>query len=182
MIFNLITKAKNIFYKNNKNVAEALDDINSEVSSMSQSLDIVNKDINDIKENVSDLDTKAENNKANFNNYLPKSGGTVNGNLTANRYTSNKDSAVGVDRSAFNLAPFVSNAAANTNETMRAGYGFHNAGVNGTFLYLDTDYRLRTIDNMGVALTLANTADVEAVKGAFTLSGNTLTINMDALS
>lgn len=154
--------------------------IEEAIAQLESSVGTANDNIEEISGRVSAVETgKAS--KSDLNNYVPKSGGTVNGNLTANRYMSDKNSAVGVNKEAFNLAPFVSNASANTDETMRAGYGFHNAGKNGSFLYLDIDGRLRTIDNMGTALTLANTADVEAVKGAFTLSGDTLTINMDAL-
>ena len=142
--------------------------------------ELLTTNVSTLNDDISSLDNNKAN-KSDLDSYVPKTGGTVNGNLTANRFMTDKNSATGVDKTAFNLAPFVSNASTNTNDSLRAGYGFHNAGVNGLLLYLDTDGRLRTINNTGTANTLAHTADVEAVKGAFTLSGTTLTINMDAL-
>ena len=35
------------------------------------------------------------------------------------------------------------------NPNARAGYGFHNHGNNGIFLYLDSDGTLKYINNMG---------------------------------
>ena len=44
---------------------------------------------------------------------------------------------------------FVSNAETQINPNARAGYGFHNHGNNGIFLYLDIDGTLKYINNMG---------------------------------
>lgn len=45
---------------------------------------------------------------------------------------------------------FVSNAETQINPNARAGYGFHNHGNNGVFLYLDIDGALKYIDVGGV--------------------------------
>lgn len=45
---------------------------------------------------------------------------------------------------------FVSNAETQINPNARAGYGFHNHGNNGIFLYLDIDGTLKYIDVGGV--------------------------------
>ena len=45
---------------------------------------------------------------------------------------------------------FVSNAETHINPNARAGYGFHNHGSNGIFLYLDIDGTLKYIDVGGV--------------------------------
>ncbi len=60
-----------------------------------------------------------------------------------------------VEAATYNAANFVAvavpAAGSGMNKTVRAGYGFHNAGNNGAFLYLDTtDTVLRMIDTHGV--------------------------------
>ena len=62
--------------------------------------------------------------------------------------TARKELTIGT--SAFMGAQFVSDCPnAATKEGIRAGYGFHNEGVTGMCLYLDTDKYLKTIDDTG---------------------------------
>lgn len=58
--------------------------------------------------------------------------------------------AVGINQSSYTIAPFLSETNINTYPWARAGYGFHNAGSNAAYLYLDIDGRLRVINNEGV--------------------------------
>ena len=51
----------------------------------------------------------------------------------------------GIDGRAYLNMQFVSEAPWANNHAARAGYGFHNSGMNGGALYLDTDGRLKFI-------------------------------------
>lgn len=51
----------------------------------------------------------------------------------------------GIDGRAYLNMQFVSEATWANNHAARAGYGFHNSGMNGGALYLDTDGRLKFI-------------------------------------
>lgn len=121
-----------------------------------------------------------------FSSYLPLGGGTMNGALNITRVSNLPEVATGVNQNSFSAAPICANAATTQNETLRSGYGFHNFGTNGMFLYLDTDGRLKTISNSGTARVLAITEEVaqtnNKLKNAFVVSGDTLTINMDILN
>ena len=80
---------------------------------------------------------------------LPKAGGTVTGKLTTQQVENSTGYAVGANSNSYSTAPFVASAPYITNTGSRAGYGFHNHGNNGTFLYLQTDSTLHHVDNSG---------------------------------
>lgn len=100
-----------------------------------------------------------------LSNYLPLSGGETG------RIRNKKEYGVDPNESAFDNAPFVSYINLNENKTNRAGYGFHNGGFNGAFLYLDTDGYLKYVMN--------GNADCNKIliQDDFTVSGNDLIIN-----
>ena len=95
-------------------------------------------------------------------NYVPLSGGFLTGKLT-----NEPNKAVAPSEDAFNNAPFVSYANTNEDSTHLSGYGFHNAGACGAFLYLDIDRDLKYITHMG------ETKDILTAKD-FTVSGTDL--------
>lgn len=80
---------------------------------------------------------------------LPKAGGTVTGKLTTQQVENSTGYAVGVNSNSYSTAPFVASAPYSSNTGSRAGYGFHNHGNNGTFLYLQTDGTLHHVNNSG---------------------------------
>ena len=80
---------------------------------------------------------------------LPKAGGTVTGKLTTQQVENSTGYAVGANSNSYSTAPFVASAPYSTNTGSRAGYGFHNHGNNGTFLYLQTDGTLHHVNNSG---------------------------------
>ena len=51
----------------------------------------------------------------------------------------------GIDDRAYLNMQFVSEAPWSENNAVRAGYGFHNAGINGGAIYLDIDGRLKFV-------------------------------------
>jgi len=61
-------------------------------------------------------------------------------------------------QSSYVAGPFVSNAEVQINPNARAGYGFHNHGSNGIYLYLELDGTLRFMDSFG------NVYQVQAIK------------------
>ena len=68
-----------------------------------------------------------------------------------NRYDSTNlvSKVVGVDKDSFAYAQFVAESQNKADSTSRAGYGFHNDGITGGFLYLDNDHKLKFIDVFG---------------------------------
>lgn len=68
-----------------------------------------------------------------------------------NRYDSTNlvSKVVGVNKDSFVHAQFVAESQNKADSTSRAGYGFHNDGITGGFLYLDNDHRLKFIDSRG---------------------------------
>lgn len=68
-----------------------------------------------------------------------------------NRYDSTNlvSKVVGVNKDSFVHAQFVAESQNKWEPTSRAGYGFHNDGITGGFLYLDNDHRLKFIDSKG---------------------------------
>ena len=75
-----------------------------------------------------------------------KTGNTYTGTQVVRKY-------VGIAASTFKTAHFV--ARNGNNASSRASYGFENEGVNGGTLYLDTDGRLKFVDNTGIAHALS---------------------------
>lgn len=111
----------------------------------------------------------------NLTNYLPKTGGAITGDLCAKRfvYGEGQGNGVGINGSSYALAPFLSEAQFRLDNTTRAGYGFHNAGVNASFLYLDiASNRYMCVDNTGHVDKIMTSAN-------FTISNGKLTINLD---
>lgn len=87
-----------------------------------------------------------------------KGGNLLNTDLSAkanlsgeNRYDSTNlvSKVVGVNKDSFVHAQFVAESQNKADSTSRAGYGFHNDGITGGFLYLDNDHRLKFIDSRG---------------------------------
>lgn len=105
-------------------------------------------------------------------NYIPKSGGTVNGDLFHTGRIMYSGYGIGADSSAFGNAPFVSQANLNYSSYLRAGYGFHNEGVNGAFFYLDTNGSYLSVNNEGYYKKIMDSTH-------FTVSNGVLTINLD---
>ena len=101
-----------------------------------------------------------------LNGKLSTSGGTF-----SNKLTSNGDTACGLDNTSYNSAPFIAQANYYGNNNLRAGYGFHNQGVNGIFLYLDIDAYLKHVNNDGEIYKVVDSR-------CFSLSDNTLTITI----
>lgn len=68
-----------------------------------------------------------------------------------NRYDSTNlvSKVVGVNKDSFVHAQFVAESQNKWEPTSRAGYGFHNDGITGGFLYLDNDHQLKFIDSRG---------------------------------
>ncbi|EOT26517.1 hypothetical protein C805_00609 [Eubacterium sp. 14-2] len=68
-----------------------------------------------------------------------------------NRYDSTNlvSKIVGVNKDSFVHAQFVAESQNKADSTSRAGYGFHNDGITGGFLYLDNDHKLKFIDAFG---------------------------------
>ena len=64
------------------------------------------------------------------------------GTITVNK-------TVGVNNASFVNAQFVAESPNKAEPTSRAGYGFHNDGITGGFLYLDNDHRLKFLDGLG---------------------------------
>lgn len=212
--------AEQIVYDNTKNVKTAISDIHQQMLTSSDVVDnllgtsgvlplsdnqgrILNEtlasNMEAVRSGLNSLDgrvTTIENDKVDktaMSNYLPTSGGTMNGALNITRVSNLPEVATGVNQNSFSAAPICANAATAQNETLRSGYGFHNFGTNGMFLYLDTDGRLKTISNAGTARVLAITEEVNQVnvsvasvnnklKNAFTLANGVLTINLDVLN
>ena len=75
---------------------------------------------------------------------------------------------VAPDGAAYANAQFMSQK---TGANARAGYGFHNSGVNGGFLYLDHDASLKFVLNSGEVRTICTSAN-------FSYSNGTLNINI----
>lgn len=108
-------------------------------------------------------------------NYLPKTGGALTGDLCAKRFVYGKGqgNGVSINSSSYVLAPFLSEAQFRLDNTTRAGYGFHNEGVNASYLYLDTaSNRFMSVDNTGHVDKIMTSAN-------FTISNGKLTINLD---
>ncbi len=61
---------------------------------------------------------------------------------------------IGINKNSFASAQFIAEAPCNQDPTCRSGYGFHNVGVIGGFLYLDNDYKLKFIDSRGAVHTI----------------------------
>ena len=87
-----------------------------------------------------------------------KSGNLLNTDLSEkanlsgeNRYDSTNlvSKIVGVNKDSFVHAQFVAESQNKADSTSRAGYGFHNDGITGGFLYLDNDHKLKFIDAFG---------------------------------
>lgn len=111
---------------------------------------------------------------ADLANYLPLTGGDITGNLCAKRfvYASGQGNGVGINGSSYALAPFLSEAQYAGDNTVRAGYGFHNAGSNATFLFLDIDGKYRTVAHDGSVSKIIDSS-------CFTISDGVLTIFLD---
>ena len=95
-------------------------------------------------------------------NYLSTDGGDTTGTIAVT-----KD--IGVGNYSYVNCHFVANAPTNTSSSSRAGYGFHDMGVNGCEVYLDTDGDLKMMANNAYVYKIINSSH-------FTVSGNTLTI------
>lgn len=74
----------------------------------------------------------------------------ISGDYTAklNRYV-NYNYSIGAYSTSFNEAPFCSEADYASDNLLRAGYGFHNIGCNGTYLFFDTTGRFCHVNNLG---------------------------------
>ena len=107
-------------------------------------------------------------------NYLPKTGGAVAGKITSESFVTDSTKSIAPSNASYNTAQFVANADHNTDDTKRAGYGFHNVGKNGAFLYLDTDGTLKLISSSGTTHTLARLTDTVAVANKLSATGHSL--------
>jgi hypothetical protein len=81
---------------------------------------------------------------------LNPSGGTMSGQLVAAFST-------GVGPNSWASAPILIASSHNVNPTVRAGIGFNNQGLNAIYLYLDTDGKLRFMDNVGGVHLISST-------------------------
>ena len=82
----------------------------------------------------------------NFNNDLANKAG-----LQVNKFNGQQrvDIIVKANESLYDNAQFVSYSPNNNDSNAVAGYGFHNGGLNGCAIYLDTDDCLKKIDHEG---------------------------------
>lgn len=109
-------------------------------------------------------------------NYLPLTGGNLNGILTAVRLISPSGYGdIEPNESAWINAPILSEASVNDNSKTRAGYGFHNAGANGAYLFFDTDFKLKYVDNLGGYHSLATAQQIVGTEFSFAEHGLTFT-------
>lgn len=204
MIFNLISKAKDLFYNNKKsglsanNTQDAIDELSGEVDGKATkaSVEALANTVNDKVTNSFTAERAliaGTNGKVGvsgttstelymlhgvtdyiqpqLNAKLPKAGGELTGKLTTQQVQCSTNYAVGANKNSYNQAPFVANAPYINNNACRAGYGFHNAGSNGTFLYLDTDSKLKHINNGGVVRVLMDSSN-------FSYDASTGTLNI----
>lgn len=79
--------------------------------------------------------------------------------------TNEKYSIAPTDAEAFNNAPIVVNADTYENESHRAGYGFHNGGMNGAFLFLDIDGRFKSVGHAGNDVSTLISSNMITVDG-----------------
>lgn len=139
--------------KSKVNILTTLSNMKKSFSAIVQGLKILATNVGMIQGITSDLNSESD--------YIAASSkalATLNGNLqnkaNLNGVNTFTDTLVVVSEKSlqsnnYSTGQFVSNAEMQINPNARAGYGFHNHGNNGIFLYLDSNGTLKYINNMG---------------------------------
>lgn len=139
--------------KSKVNILTTLSNMKKSFSAIVQGLKILATNVGMIQGITSDLNSESD--------YIAASSkalATLNGNLqnkaNLNEVNTFTDTLIVVSEKSLQsnnyfTGQFVSNAEMQINPNARAGYGFHNHGNNGIFLYLDSDGTLKYINNMG---------------------------------
>lgn len=104
-----------------------------------------------------------------FNDYLTSIlysiNSVFNGQRKITRIVSDESHSIAPSGTAFDSAQFQAYANYAQDPSKRAGYGFHNHGLNGVFLFLDHDGRLKTAHANSGDITTLIRSDMITVSG-----------------